>query len=61
MPVWVSALASADSEMPKSSTRGPSIRDDHIRGFQVAVDHAGRVDRAQALSQPGGQRQHRIS
>ena len=34
MPVWVSALASADSEMPKSSTRGPSSATITFDGFR---------------------------
>jgi hypothetical protein len=27
----------------------PVIRDDHVRGFQIAMDHTCGVDRAQAL------------
>ena len=34
MPVWVSALASADREIPKSSTRGPSSATITFDGFR---------------------------
>jgi hypothetical protein len=34
------------------------IRHDHVRRFQVAVDHAGGVDCAQTLGQPGSQREN---
>ena len=34
MPVWVSALAPADQEIPKSSTRGPSAARITLDGFR---------------------------
>ena len=37
----------------------PVLGQQHVRRLQVAVHHARGVDRAQALGQPRGQRQHR--
>jgi hypothetical protein len=37
----------------------PVVGQQHVGGLEVTVDHAGRVDRGQALGQPGGQHQDR--
>ena len=60
MQAWVSALAPAAREMPKSITRGPSAGDQYVRRLEVAVHQAGRVDHAEGRGQPRTQHQDRV-
>src|ERR1700678_1034397 len=54
VPDWVSTVASAAREIPKSMT-GLVVRQQSVRGLEVPVHQARRVDRRKAPRQPSEQ------